>query len=258
MWLHWVGVERKERRMFLWGLCSRFGITSHWNDLREQGEVSQMKFKAKMERKEKRSNVVSFLSFWILCTQKLRISSCWWVGLGRRNTWRSLMLKLRQSYWSLVVISLLAYILPPMDPNWWLPKGVFWIFWVVFWTECMHTQRDICLEAPEKSWPVVLPRTSWTVPGDTCIYSLALEGAELKDLSCLVALRHVRWNPALSPPHPLLDVANIGLLCSCKPVSVPHDTGGRVKCLCWSSCGSETVGARRLFPSELCLRHLKP
>lgn len=90
-----------------------------------------------------------------------------------------------------------------------------------------YTKREICLEAPEKSWPVVLPRTPSITPGDTCIYSLALEGAD-----------------ALPPPHPLLDVAHTGLLCSCKPASVSHDTGGRLECLCGSFCVSETVGAR--------------
>lgn len=152
------------------------------------------------------------------------------------------MLKLRQSYWSLVVISLSAYILPPMDPNYLCFLNILGC--VLNWMH-PYTKRETCLEAPEKSWPIVLPRTSWTAPGDTCIYSLALEGAELKDLSCLVALRHVRWNSALPPPHPLLNVANIGhLLHCCKPVSVPHDTGGRLECLCGSSCVSETVEAR--------------
>lgn len=93
----------------------------------------------------------------------------------------------------------------------------------------MHpcTKREICLEIPEKSCPVVLPRTPWTTPGDTCIYSLALEGAD-----------------ALPLPHLLLDVAHTGILCSCKPASVPYDTGGRLECLCGSFCVSDTVGAR--------------
>lgn len=51
--------------------------------------------------------------------------------------------------------------------------------------------------------------------------------------------------PAHPPPHSLWDVANTGLLLgSCKSVPVPHDTGGRLECLCESSCVSETVGAR--------------
>lgn len=225
MWLHWVDIDRKDPRMVFWGLCSRCCVSPHWNEEeRKQGEVSQVKFKSKMERKEKKKEQHFFFP-WILYTQKLRISSYWWVGLSRRNTWSSLMLKLRQSYWSLTVISLLAYLLLPMD----LSNLCFLNIWgcVLNWMH-PYTKREICLEAPEKVWPVVLPRTPWTTPGDTCIYSLAVEGAD-----------------ALPPPHPLLDIAYTGLLLhSCKPASVPHDTGGRLECLCGSSCVSETVGAR--------------
>lgn len=82
------------------------------------------------------------------------------------------------------------------------------------------------------------------------IYSLALEGAELKGLSCLVASRHA----SPPPPHLLLDVANIGLLLGrCKFVLVPHDTGERLECLCGCSCVSETVGATMSLSSVFCI-----
>lgn len=111
----------------------------------------------------------------------------------------------------------------------------------------IHKERDM----PRGTWKELAscpPQDFLNWPGNTCIYSVSLEGAELKDLSCLVAFRHVRWNLTLPPPHPLSDVANMGLLlCSCKPFSVPHDTGGRLECLCGSSCVNETVGARMSF-----------
>lgn len=145
-----AGIERKDPRMVLWGLCRRF-LCHISLKLSERGSREKWVRWNSQRQKRKEGKKEQSCFFWLLSSQKLRISSYWWIGLSRRKTRCSLMLKLRQPYWSLIVISLLPYILPPMYSRY---------LWFLSVSGCVlksihpYTTKETCLQAPEKSWPV--------------------------------------------------------------------------------------------------------